>query len=162
MKRLTFAALLLLSLPASAFDLSIVKKPGAKEDAVAKAFTPDPAAARLYAFRDNAIMGRSAKSNLVIGGRMAATTGAGEFAVVTLAPGAYEIGCVSSGEKNMAVGLIHNRKKEPLTLTVEAGKIYFVQEVFKGAKGFELKSVDPAAAEPIIKKGRLVEDVTWK
>ncbi len=162
MKRLTFASLMLLSVSVGAFDISLKKSPGAAEDAAAKRFEPDPAVARLYVFRDNAFLGRSGKSNLVIGNKIAATTGANEFAVIALPAGAYELTCVASQSGNALASLAHNRTKAPLPLTVEAGKVYAIQQVFRGARGFELHPVELDAARPLITKGKLVEDVRWK
>ena len=62
MKRLTFASLMLLSLSAAAFDISLVKSPSAADEATAKLFEPDPAVARVYAYRDKSLLGKSVKS----------------------------------------------------------------------------------------------------
>lgn len=161
-KRLLFVPLLLLTLSAGAFDLQLVRTPSAADDAKAKLFEPDPAVARLYVYRENGFFGRNAKSNLVIGGRIAATTGAGQFAVVSLSSGTYDLECVASGGGNAVATLIHNRKKAALPMTVEAGQLYFVQETFKGAGGFTLVEMKPETAGPIIRKGRLAQDVQWK
>jgi hypothetical protein len=134
--------------------VTVVKPAGGNDDA--KAFAPDADRALVYVFRDNAFLGGKLTSQFVVNNRVAAETTRNGFNIVSLSPGTYGVLSVSSHESNVASGLIHNSKKTPLPLAVEAGKIYFVQEIFKPVGGFSVKVVPQAEAEPAIRKGKLI------
>jgi hypothetical protein len=92
--------------------------------------------------------------------KIVAENGSNQFTVISMAAGAYELECVSGNNSDVLVSLVHNAKKEPLHLNAEPGKIYFVQQVFKGKNGFLLKELPQPEAEPIVRKGKLAATLT--
>ena len=156
MKIIKMLGIVSLGLMLSGFNFSVVKSASSADDAKAKQFTPDSTRALIYVFRDNSFLGQNLASQLVVNNVIAAKTERNRFNIVSLVPGDYELLSVSAKEANAAVSLIHNKKKEPVKLTAEAGKIYFVQEVFHPTTGFTVKVVSQEEAAPLIKKGKLI------
>jgi hypothetical protein len=161
MKRFGYFLFFLIGLSLTGHGFELVKSASSADDAKAKQFAPDPNAALVYAFRDNSFTGQHLVSRLVVNKRVVAENGRNEFSVVTMKPGEYDLECAAGQESNAGVSFLHNLKKMPVHLTAEAGKVYFVQEVFKAVGGFSLKPVSQKEAEPIIKKGKLKETVRY-
>ncbi len=141
-------------IPAYGGFISLSSKSGTDE-AKAKTFSPLPNKALVYAFRANAFKGKQTVAKLIVNDKVVAENANNQFSVVVMDAGAYELGCASGHDGNLAVSLIHNKKKEPLPLTVEAGQIYYVQQVFKPMGGFTLKAVTTDEAQPVIEKATL-------
>lgn len=147
--------------PVQAGFLTLSSKNG-NDDAKAKLFSPHPSKALVYAFRDNSFKGKQAIAKLIVNDKVVAENANNQFSVVALDAGAYELGCASGNDKSVTVSLIHNKKKEPLSLTVETGQIYYVQQVFKAMSGFTLRAATAEEAQPVIKKAALAAFVELK
>jgi hypothetical protein len=128
---------------------------GPAEDRESKRFVPEPDRAVVYVFRDGSFLGRSLKSRLVVDDTAVTEEGAGQFSVVSLAPGAYGLFAVSSKESSALSAAVHNKKKTPVRLAAEPGQVYYFQESFSPGGGFALNAVPAEQAQPIIKKGKL-------
>jgi hypothetical protein len=119
-----------------------------------KNFEPDAARALVYVFRDKAFLGKNATSQLVVDNVSTVVTNPGEFSVVSVAPGKYEFLAYSSNESNAVSMMVHNRKREPIPLSVEAGRIYYFETTFSAMSGFSLKNVQADDIQPKIKKAK--------
>jgi hypothetical protein len=119
-----------------------------------KNFEPDAQRALVYVFRDKAFLGKNATSQLVVDNVSTVVTNPGEFSVVSVAPGKYEFLAYSSNESNTVSMVVHNRKRDPIQLTVEAGRIYYFETSFSAMSGFSLKNVAGDEIQPKIKKAK--------
>lgn len=109
---------LFLSLTAIAILAGCASVPKAPEaaDSAAKSFQVAPDKANLYVFRKPAVAGSAVAVQVSVDGRMLGSTGAGTYFLVRLDPGTH---VVSSFTPESAPAL---------TLTVEAGRNYFVEQ----------------------------------
>jgi hypothetical protein len=135
-----------------------VKSASNADDARAKLFTPDSNRALVYVYRDNSFLGKNATANFVVGKKIVADVGPNQFSLVSMSPGTYDLGCASR-DSNAGVSFLHNLKKAPLSLTAEAGQLYYVQVVFKSVGGFSLKFQSREQAEALLKKAKLAAQV---
>lgn len=159
MKRAYWMGLIVAVFLLPAYGGFTLQRKNGDDEAKAKLFTPNPTKALVYAFRDNSFKGKQAVAKLIVKGKVVAENANNHFSVIAMDAGSYELGCASGHDSNVVVGLIHNKKKEALQLDLEAGQIYYVQQVFKAMNGFSLKVLPAEKAQPIIKKAELAEMV---
>jgi hypothetical protein len=136
--------------------ITVQASASASDDEKAKLFVPDAARATIYIFRDNAFIGKNAKSKIVINNKAVAQNEVNHFVTISAEPGTYSLMSLTTGEKNALVALTHNKNKTSVELTAEAGQIYYFQEVFTPKGGFVVKPMSAEEAQPIIKKGKLL------
>lgn len=156
MRTFKYVCLVSIALALAGCNVAIVKSASGTDEAKAKLFVPDSERALVYVFRDDSFLGGKLTSQFVVNKVVAAKTERNRFNIVSLSPGKYDLLSISSEESSGMSMVIHNSKKVPVALTVESGKLYFLQEVFKPMSGFSLKVVSQKEAEPVIKKGKLI------
>jgi hypothetical protein len=159
MKRPKLGLILLFGLSMTAFNLVTVKHGGAGDEARLKKFEPQTDRALVYVYRDNSFLGQDTKAQLIMNDRLTAENNRNEFSVVSVEPGAYKLICNSSKEGDAVSFVVHNAGKKPLEINLEAGKIYFVQQVFKAMSGFSLKIVEDGEARKALQKMHLQAEI---
>jgi hypothetical protein len=122
----------------------------------AKLFEPNPERALIYVFRDNAFLGKSLGTKVVVDNVNVANNEHNRFVVLSTPAGKHALMSLSSKESNLGASLIHNKNKTPVEIDAQAGSIYYVQEVFSPTGGFTMKVMTAEEAQPIIKKGTLL------
>ena len=138
----------------------MLKSASGTDEANAKSFSPDPTRALIYVFRDDSFLGRDLASQMVINNISVTKNEHNQFNVVSVTPGKYDLFSLSLHETSKLTSLLHNSGKARVSLTVESGKLYFVQEIFKPTTGFYPKVVSAEAAAPIIKKAKFVAQMS--
>lgn len=127
------------------------------DEGKAKQFAPDPSSALIYVYRESSFIGKNAHADFVVNNKIAATNAPGQFSVILVSPGKYDLFCHSGNEANAMTSLIHNKTKGKIEVNAEAGKIYYYQQEFKSMSGFSLKEIPAAQAQEAIKKLTLKE-----
>lgn len=162
MKKRNHIFLLCMGLALVGCNTLLVKKGVSLDDeAKAKLFTADASMARVYVFRNASFLGKNLVAKFIVNKKVVAENDSNQFTVISMAAGSYELECISGKNSDVLVSLIHNRKRPPLQLSLDPGKIYFVQQVFKGKDGFSIEVKPQQEAEPVIKKGKLATTVTF-